>query len=235
MLLKCIGVGQWKDKDGNILPDCPFKPGDVYDVAEIYECPLHVMARLPGDKRWPRPDEPMFCYHIEEVFEPAHEPLEIVSCGYQHVQLDDFFGVHIDKPEDVKLLRALEELWSPDDDESFDAWCKRRAGNIASRDHLRVWYDFLEGPGGIHLRVHDSIVRCDKDLVWPWVSVGNVNPCQVCLEDERDEINKDIADLLGPLGIAHGPGVQDFRWYWGGKGPPRLIDDRTSSAAPWLP
>ncbi len=235
MLLKCIDVTEWRDKDGNVLPECPFKLGDVYDVAEIYERPIHVMARLPGEKRWPRPGEPMFGYDFEDLFEPTNEPLEIISCGYIPIELDDFFGVHIDNPADVKLLRALEELWVPDDGEPFETWCKRRAGNVAASNHLRIWYDHIEGPGGIYVTVHDKIVYCDKDLVWPWVSVGADVACPTCLDALRDEINKEIADLLGPLGIAHGPAVKDFRWYWYGDGPPRLIGSNAPGSAPWLP
>ena len=51
----------------------PFTVGRVYDVAEIFELPFHVMARNPGESTWPSPGDAMFAWHHEDVFEPTDD------------------------------------------------------------------------------------------------------------------------------------------------------------------
>ena len=71
----------------------PFKPGRFYDVAEILELPDHAMVRKPNGK-WPKPGEPYFGWHADDLFEPSPEGIPAYSCGCRHEERE-FFGTII--------------------------------------------------------------------------------------------------------------------------------------------
>jgi hypothetical protein len=68
----------------------PFKAGKFYEVAEILELPGHAMVRKPNGK-WPKPFEPYFAWHADEIFEPSPNGIPAYSCGYRYEELE-FFG-----------------------------------------------------------------------------------------------------------------------------------------------
>ena len=89
-----------------IVPMGPFKRGKFYDVVEILELPDHAMARKPNGK-WPRPGDPYFCWHADEIFEPAPQGIPAYHCGYEYFD-QEFFGVII--PDSVFSITRSRRL-----------------------------------------------------------------------------------------------------------------------------
>jgi len=82
--------------------------GKYYEVAEILEHPGHAMLRKPNGK-WPKPGDPYFAWHADELFESPPNGIPAFSCGYDHEELE-FFGTIIPN----SLLPTLAE-WDPFD------------------------------------------------------------------------------------------------------------------------
>jgi len=147
-LLKCVHdvSGSLVSQPGGSVPipyPCPFEVGEVYDVAEIYEYPYHIMARKNGDWSWPHPGDPMFSWHPEDVFEPTAEPIEIVRCGYTPLDVpSEGVGVVVADPEHVARLVELVDFdveYDPHKTVRYKEWRSKLTTEL-SDDVLRAWY-----------------------------------------------------------------------------------------------
>ena len=144
MLLKCAHAMESAEvmtEQGLVPCEYPFIVGETYEVVEILECSGHVMARRPGETKWPQPGDPMFNWHLDDVFEVPDAPIEIVSCGCACIEVAGYYGVKVEGPADVKRLSVLEdELELIEEGEGFDTWWQRAKADVPE-DVARVWYE----------------------------------------------------------------------------------------------
>jgi hypothetical protein len=201
-----------------------FVVGELYEVAEIYEMDGHLMVRAPGAARWPAPGEWGFGIH-PEWFSPTSEPIPIISCGFYYNEfLIDFFGVTLQQRAHVDLVRLLDAVDYPEDDELFESWRARAAAALPPEcaeplfrlQHIRM---------PLHMGVAEQVFLADEGVGRSFAYVGTF------LADlaRRDMSRQMYAERLAPL--LRAMGVQEFEirevnlTYWQGThGGDRLIN-----------
>jgi hypothetical protein len=205
----------------------PLVAGEKYEVAEIYEAQEHLMVRPVGAARWPVPGDPWFGWH-PEWFEPTAQPIPIVSCGfYYNTTLTGFYGVILQRAEHIELVRELDEVDWPNDDEPFEEW-HERAARALPFGAAELLYRLLEPHLLLCQDVYEHVFLADHHL-------GPVGPrfayVGTFLQDlARHDVRKhEFGERLGEF--LYAMGIQDFEvdeinfGFWQGtRGGDRLIN-----------
>jgi len=168
--------------------------GAEYEVAEIFEMEGHLMARPPGETRWPGPHQPRFGIP-PEWFEPTPQPIPIVSCGYVYCDfLSDFHGAILTRKEALDAVQQLNSFDPPDEDEEFDDW-NQRAGCAMRADGAAALFNLLTLPTPTHFGVFRHILGADRPVGRTFAYAGTF------LADlARDDVSaNDYGEHLGNL------------------------------------
>ncbi len=196
----------------------PLVVGERYEVAEIYEWPWHLMARRPGEGRWPVPGEGGFGLPADE-FEPTDEAIPIVRSGYVRCEsLMHFFGAILTAPEHIRVIRTLGHVAQPHDWEVFDQWYARAFAEYERRsaavgesfpfppevaESLFKWT--REAPRywePVH-GVVDEAMGLPQPLKVPFAYVGVSPVCNCCRECDAAKlavVQKHLRHLLDCMG-----------------------------------
>jgi len=230
MLLKCIhehtDVSTYTGSGFEPI-EYPFKVGKIYEVAEIYEHPGHVMVRAPGATKWPKPGDPTFNWHPCEVFEPTNEPIEILSCGYAYEDYcNDMFGVVIDNPSDVARLKHLtDELqfrYELEDLDDYQTWRNQFALHLPLW-LAEAWYELETSSTNPDVAYFTNLIFGDG-LKWLFVAVGFHYREMVTSDMRKAEAAQEVVGYLAKLRIQCPIPDHLSLQFWAGDGSPRLIN-----------
>jgi hypothetical protein len=200
--------------------------GEKYEVAEIFEMDGHLMVRKPGQTRWPAPGEDGFGVH-PEWFEYVDEPIPILSCGYEYNDtLCNYFGVLLDQPEHIEIVRALRRLEGPDDDQTFETWNAREGAGFPE-DAARALFDWLTNYPYDFGWVSEALL-VDPPVNVPFAFMGAYGDAVFRMDVRHADLKSCIDRVLRGFGIRDvEAGVIDCS-YWRGTGKGRLINPSTA-------
>ena len=211
---------------------CPLRIGESYEVAEIYEARGHVMVRKPGERSWPVPGSPWFCWHDDE-FETPERPIPILRCGFHlNDYLSSCFGIVVTEPKDVCTLRALDELDWPDEGEPFATW-RRRAASTLEDVVARALYDVIESCA-IHMGFMDRVFFSEPQLPPEFAYLGSDCVEMIRMDYSKTRVQREIDRFLAALNIP----TQQARVlghdmsFWQGTAKDQLIDEPASQPHP---
>jgi|GEM_PF-4728111 len=170
MVLKYLGcrdsasLAQYYEAAGLVV-------GQAYEVAEIFEAEGQLMVRPVGAERWPPPGHPFFGLQ-PEYFEPTDKPIPIVSCGFRHNSyLTDFLGALLTQPEHIELIRELERVDLPDEEERFARWVARAARDL-SREAAQAYFELLKLPVPCDMGIIEQVYLVDEPLPERFAYIG---------------------------------------------------------------
>lgn len=199
--------------------------GQRYEVAEIFEMPGHLMAREVGSPDWPAPGAERFGIH-PEWFEAVDEAIPIVSCGFEYNDtLCDFFGVLLDGPEHVEVVRALQRLDGPDESEPFSEW-RERAAAALTQDAAMALFEWMQRCPYDWGVVEDALL-IDPPLRAPFAYLGAYGTAVLRMDVRHADLRTCIEGALHALGIRGVDARLQDCCYWRGTGQARLVNART--------
>lgn len=215
----------------------PFEVGEVYDVAEIFEMPMHVMVRRPGEERWPVPGSPWFGWHPDELFERTDKPIEIISCGFFYNEyLSEFYGVLVRDAGHIETLRKLKELEyeCPDNEDEVAAWEARVAAEF-SVDVARALSRLDDSLICCEFGVFDNVFLAEEAGIGPSVGFAGCDLVAMGrMEISKALVRRTIEEFLEPLGIRGLEPRDHACGFWQGPGGRRLISPPEGMGCPYV-